>query len=240
MYKGIHRWVKAGAWKDSSLSNPFLCTWGNWGPRGKQTGAFQLPGPPPPGEPYPQRGMVVLCVVGQWVQLWAWHHSSRWDRTTDLPGSSGSLSSIFERDPVITSGQDPLTTVPPHDQGSTGTRNICLCSPPQRGPQSTLSWGKGREKCVCFICYSPSWTGGKTQIHILVCLCEKNHGGTWVAQSVKRPTSAQVMISGSVSSSPALGSVLMAQSLEPVSDSLCPSLSAPPPLTLCLRLKNKH
>ena len=48
--------------------------------------------------------------------------------------------------------------------------------------------------------------------------------GTWVAQSVKRPTSAQVMISRSVSSSPASGSVLTAQSLEPVSDSVSPSL----------------
>ena len=48
--------------------------------------------------------------------------------------------------------------------------------------------------------------------------------GTWVAQSVKRPTSAQVMISWSVSSSPASGSVLTAQSLEPISDSVSPSL----------------
>ena len=48
--------------------------------------------------------------------------------------------------------------------------------------------------------------------------------GTWVAQSVKQPTSAQVMISRSVSSSPASGSVLTAQSLEPVSDSVSPSL----------------
>ena len=48
--------------------------------------------------------------------------------------------------------------------------------------------------------------------------------GAWVALSVKHPTSAQVMISRSVSSSPALGSVLTAQSLEPVSDSVSPSL----------------
>ena len=39
--------------------------------------------------------------------------------------------------------------------------------------------------------------------------------GTWVAQLVKRPTSAQVMISWFVSSSPTSGSVLTAQSLEP-------------------------
>ena len=48
--------------------------------------------------------------------------------------------------------------------------------------------------------------------------------GAWVAQSVKRPTSAQVMISQSLSSRPASGSVLTAQSLEPVSDSVSPSL----------------
>ena len=36
--------------------------------------------------------------------------------------------------------------------------------------------------------------------------------GAWVAQSVERPTSAQVMISRSVSSSPASGSVLTAWS----------------------------
>ena len=61
-------------------------------------------------------------------------------------------------------------------------------------------------------------------------------GGGWVAQSVERLTSAQVMISLSVSSSPASGSVLTAQSLEPVSDSVSPSLSAPLLLTLSLSL----
>ena len=63
--------------------------------------------------------------------------------------------------------------------------------------------------------------------------------GTWVAQSVKQPTSAQVTISQSVSSSPASGSVLTAQSLEPVSDSVSPSLSDPPPFMLCLSLSQK-
>ena len=38
--------------------------------------------------------------------------------------------------------------------------------------------------------------------------------GAWVARSVKRPTLAQVMISRSVSSSPASGSVLTAQRSE--------------------------
>ena len=64
--------------------------------------------------------------------------------------------------------------------------------------------------------------------------------GAWVAQSVERPTLAQVMISRLVSSSPALGSVLTAQSLEPVADSVSPSLSTPPLLVLCLSLSLKN
>ena len=63
--------------------------------------------------------------------------------------------------------------------------------------------------------------------------------GAWVAQSVKCLTLAQVMISRSVSSSPASGSVLTAQSLEPVSDSVSPSLSDPPPIHACLSLSQK-
>ena len=66
----------------------------------------------------------------------------------------------------------------------------------------------------------------------------------WVAQLVKRPTSAQVMISGHdlrswfVSSSPVSDSVLTVQSLEPASDSVSPHLSAPPLLMLCLSIIN--
>ena len=62
---------------------------------------------------------------------------------------------------------------------------------------------------------------------------------TWVVQLVKRSTSAQVMISQFVGSSPASGSVLTAQSLEPASDSVSPSLSAPPLLVLCLSLSKE-
>ena len=63
----------------------------------------------------------------------------------------------------------------------------------------------------------------------------------WVVQLVQHPTLAQVMISQFVSSSPASGSVLTAQSLEPASGSVSPFLSAP----LCLPLFslskiNKH
>ena len=63
--------------------------------------------------------------------------------------------------------------------------------------------------------------------------------GAWVAQSVERPISAQVMISQFESLSPTSGSVLTAPSPEPGSDSMSPSLSAPPPLIFCLSLKNK-
>ena len=60
--------------------------------------------------------------------------------------------------------------------------------------------------------------------------------GTWVAQSVKCLTLAQVMILQFVSLSPASGSVLTAQSLEPASDSVSPPPSASPMLMLCLSL----
>ena len=63
--------------------------------------------------------------------------------------------------------------------------------------------------------------------------------GAWVAQSVKRPTSAQVMISRFLGLSPTSGSMLTAQSLEPVSDSVSPSLPAAPLLVLYLSFKNK-
>ena len=70
-----------------------------------------------------------------------------------------------------------------------------------------------------------------------------NTGGPWVAQQIKHPTSAQVMIWRFVGSNPTLGSVPTARSLEPASESVSPSLSAPPLLALCLclclSLKNK-
>ena len=57
-----------------------------------------------------------------------------------------------------------------------------------------------------------------------------------MAQSVGYPTSAQAMISRFVGSSPASGSVLTAQSLDPALDSVSPSLSDPPMLMLSLSL----
>ena len=63
--------------------------------------------------------------------------------------------------------------------------------------------------------------------------------GAWVAQLVKHLTSAQVMISLFMSSSPALGSVLTAQSLEPTSHCVSSSLSPSPARALAFSLKNK-
>ena len=90
---------------------------------------------------------------------------------------------------------------------------------------------------------------GQTLVHLALvrsfdlelCLILE-HRGAWVAQSVKGLTSAQVMLSRFVSSSPMSGSVLSAQSLEPASDPVSLSLSTPPLLSvcLCLSLKNKH
>ena len=66
-----------------------------------------------------------------------------------------------------------------------------------------------------------------------------NLHSTWVAQSVKRPTVAQVVILHFMSSSPTSDSVLTAQSLEPMLDSVSPPLLAPPLLMSYLSLKNK-
>ena len=88
---------------------------------------------------------------------------------------------------------------------------------------------------------------GQTLVHLALvrsfdlelCLILE-HRGAWVAQSVKGLTSAQVMLSRFVSSSPMSGSVLTAQSLEPASDSVSPPLSAPPLLMLCLSVSHKN
>ena len=69
----------------------------------------------------------------------------------------------------------------------------------------------------------------------------KQGGALRGAQSVKHLTSAQVMISWLVSSSPASGSVLTVQSLEAASDSVSLSLTVCPSLLmLCLPKINKH
>ena len=68
---------------------------------------------------------------------------------------------------------------------------------------------------------------------------KKVYWGAWVAQSGARLTTAQVMISQFVGSSPTSGSVLTAQSLEPASNSVSPSLSLCPSPTCALSLSQK-
>ena len=90
-------------------------------------------------------------------------------------------------------------------------------------------------------CLPPGWTLARffRERLILVLLYVKNvwARGVRVAQSVERPTSAQVVITRSASSSPGTGSVLLtSQSLKHASGSVSPSLCAPPPLMLCLSL----
>ena len=70
--------------------------------------------------------------------------------------------------------------------------------------------------------------------------------GAWGAQSVRHPTSSQVIISRFVSSGPASGSVLIALSLKPASDYVSPLFLSAPPLLVCMQslsfslsLKNK-
>ena len=95
-----------------------------------------------------------------------------------------------------------------------GTRGPGLMQSPQQAASSPLLVGFGPQKVFLKI---PYWWG------------------SWVARSVERMTSAQVMISQLVSSSPESGSVLTAQSLEAALDSVSPSLCPSP---LCLSERN--
>uniref|UniRef100_A0ABI7WJF9 Nuclear receptor subfamily 2 group F member 2 n=1 Tax=Felis catus TaxID=9685 RepID=A0ABI7WJF9_FELCA len=74
------------------------------------------------------------------------------------------------------------------------------------------------------------------------CFLKDTFQVTLVAQSVKHLTSARVMMSQFVGSSPVSGSVLTARSLEAAWDSVSPSLSAPPLLARAhsLSLKSKY
>ena len=88
----------------------------------------------------------------------------------------------------------------------------------------------------------PSTPFQTPQSDIKDCCKAEVHRGTWVAQSIKRPTLVPVMISWFMGSSPASGSVLTTRSLEPASDSVS-SLSLPSPacsLSVSLSKTNQH
>ena len=96
------------------------------------------------------------------------------------------------------------------------TRNV---GPVSKGKQSNLSRAEGKK------------------FHYMK---TANARGAGAAQSVKRLTSAQVVISRFVGPSPTSVSVLTARSPEPASDSVSPSLSAPPLLESSLSLSHTH
>ena len=136
--------------------------------------------------------------------------------------------------------------------GNRGTQKSCHSQKsPQLGNGRTRSergWAgsgiHGLHHSTCYInslCNKPKSKVVEDERSALGCRL-RNSGirGAWAAQLVKCPTSAWVMISWFVSSSPAWGSVLTAHSLEPASDSVSPSLSVlPRSCCVPLSLKNK-
>ena len=121
--------------------------------------------------------------------------------------------------------------------------------PPEPGVQqaprapaySSCNFLQPRVFCTVHPCPLTHPINLETALLVLFCFSFKTHisRGAWVAQSVEHPALAQVMIPWFLSSSPASGSVLIARSLEPASDSVSPSVSAPPLLVLYLSTSQK-
>ena len=89
---------------------------------------------------------------------------------------------------------------------------------------------------LCQACTKPRNLASQKSIKSYSLYLSPNVGGSWVAQSVKPPTSAQVMISWFKGLSLTSGSVLTAWSLEPASDSVSPLRLR----SVSLSFKNKH
>ena len=93
------------------------------------------------------------------------------------------------------------------------------------------------EAIVCFKVVN--FILGESQLNTLL-LKNTSSRGTWVPQSVECLTSAQVMISQFVGSSPVSGSVLTAQRLGSAWDSVSPPLSLPRRSLFSLSKLNKY
>ena len=127
---------------------------------------------------------------------------------------------------------------------------VCVCIPAPSHANFRASWPHFAS--LYLVKHNLKNTEGKTCYILKVRLSQKVSSqllqsvkrmvrGAWVAQSVKRPTSAQVVISQLMGSSPESRSGLTARSLEPASDSVSPSLSAPPlSHSVSLSKINKH
>ena len=94
----------------------------------------------------------------------------------------------------------------------------------------------GRDIDVSYCCWGYYQLLIRPRTGILIMKLRESRGA-WVAQSVKCPTLAQVMISLFVSSSSTSSSVLTAQELEPALDSVSPSLC--PSLTCSVSISQK-
>ena len=106
------------------------------------------------------------------------------------------------------------------------------------GPLSQNSMSSFKVQCLMlFILLHLIYFPNPTASASILVIKNNLYGGAWVAQLVKRLTSAQVMISWFVGSDPVLGSVLTGQSPEPALDSVSPSLSPLPP-SLSLKTVN--
>ena len=81
------------------------------------------------------------------------------------------------------------------------------------------------------------WTENKVSFYIFFLSLRAPGWLSWLSIRLQHRSWSPTQF---VSSSPALGSVLTAQSLEPASDSASSSLSALPPLMLCLSLSFKN
>ena len=139
-------------------------------------------------------------------------------------------------------------------ESEAGSRLWAVHTEPDMGPKSTnweiITWDEVRGS-THWAARVPPTTRSLIYYRVIgwwlsVSLWNQNPGlrAAWVAQSVKCHNSAQVMILPFVSLSPASGSVWTAQSLEPASDSVSPSLSLPLPhsrsVSVSLSLKNKQ
>ena len=150
-------------------------------------------------------------------------------QVTRHPTTKDPLSQNVDRNPAI--GQCPFCKGAILCKGLPGCCSVDLeiTTPPP--PEVIQRRAMGQQ------CYSHRRRAGRGEME------KETYRGTWVARSVERLTSAQVMISPFVSSNPAWVSALTARSLEPASDSVSPSPSAPPSLMLGLSvslfLKNK-
>ena len=114
--------------------------------------------------------------------------------------------------------------------------------PGDRMVKQRVEMSPGVQCCGTRLTWGPEGTlcqSGRSDTSLTLNGISRKGAPGWLGWLSAPLTSAQVTISRFMSSSPALGSVPTAQSLEPASDSVSPSLSAPALLALCLSPSQK-